>query len=190
MFLRLAQGWNNESYSAAAAFLESTFNHSQVCPGTVLECGSGLTSLLLAYVRTQRRKQVFSLENDPGWLASTRSKLAEYGFHTDFLLHTALVDYGSFTWYDVSALPEECRDIGLVICDGPPGDTPGGRYGLLPLMIDRMRPDCLILMDDTSRAQEEAIVERWRREFGIVVREESASFSVLQLPAAAGRQAI
>ena len=46
---------------------------------------------------------------------------------------------GSFVWYDVpkDVWPAEFR---LVVCDGPPGDMKGGRYGLLPLVGARLPP--------------------------------------------------
>ena len=55
-------------------------------------------------------------------------------------------------------------DFGMVICDGPPGDTKGGRYGMLPIMSDRLRSGCVILLDDADRADEIAITKRWKKE--------------------------
>ncbi len=127
---------------------------------------------------------VFSLENDREWAALTLKRLREHHL-PDVLVEAPLVDYGEFSWYDVQQLPDTCRDISFVVCDGPPGSTPGGRYGLLPLMIGRMKPGCLILVDDTSRPQEAEMVKRWGLEFGVVVSSKSARFSLLQLPGGA-----
>jgi hypothetical protein len=54
----------------------------------------------------------------------------------------------------------------LVICDGPPGTTKGGRYGLVPIMRERLKPGCAILLDDAGREQERAIADRWKTELG------------------------
>jgi hypothetical protein len=60
----------------------------------------------------------------------------------------------------------------LVVCDGPPGSTKGGRFGLVPIMRERLEPGCVILLDDASREQELAIARRWEAEIG-------ASFEIL-----------
>jgi hypothetical protein len=60
----------------------------------------------------------------------------------------------------------------LVVCDGPPYDTKGGRYGLVPRMRERLQPGCVILLDDAYREQERAIARRWKAELG-------ASFTIL-----------
>ena len=52
----------------------------------------------------------------------------------------------------------------LVICDGPPGTTKGGRYGFLPMMKQKLKPGCVILLDDAAREQEQLIVEHWTKE--------------------------
>lgn len=54
----------------------------------------------------------------------------------------------------------------LVLCDGPPGNTPGGRYGLLPVLGHRLSPSVVILLDDAGRPDERAIADRWTAELG------------------------
>jgi hypothetical protein len=54
----------------------------------------------------------------------------------------------------------------LVVCDGPPGSTKGGRYGLVPIMREWLKPGCVILLDDAGREQERAIARRWEAELG------------------------
>jgi hypothetical protein len=80
-----------------------------------------------------------------------------------------LRDYGEFAWYDprLASMP---RAFGLVVCDGPPASTRGGRYGLVPIMKERLQPGCVILLDDAGREQELAIAERWKNELGATLR--------------------
>jgi hypothetical protein len=54
----------------------------------------------------------------------------------------------------------------MVICDGPPGGTKGGRYGLIPIMSERLATGCTILLDDVVRESERAIANRWQAETG------------------------
>jgi len=81
---------------------------------------------------------------------------------------TPLKDYGTFEWYDVSttSIP---RDISLVICDGPPHYTKGGRYGLLPVLSKHLADGAIILLDDYSREHEKQIVKDWKIDFEIEV---------------------
>jgi hypothetical protein len=52
----------------------------------------------------------------------------------------------------------------LVVCDGPPRRTKGGRYGLVPIMRERLKSGCIILLDDAGRDEELTIAKRWAGE--------------------------
>jgi hypothetical protein len=77
-----------------------------------------------------------------------------------------LREFNGYSWYDAPRedLPHR---IGLVICDGPPGQTPGGRFGLLPQMRERLAPGATILLDDVDREGERAVLARWEAEEGL-----------------------
>jgi hypothetical protein len=78
-------------------------------------------------------------------------------------LSSPLRDYGDFSWYDPPSqnLPDQFR---LVVCDGPPGQTKGGRYGLLPVFGPRLREGTVIVLDDADRPAEVELVNRWKSE--------------------------
>ena len=60
--------------------------------------------------------------------------------------------------------------ISLVICDGPPGDTRGGRYGLLPVCASHLADGCVILMDDAERMGEQAAISNWQNQYAVTVQ--------------------
>lgn len=60
--------------------------------------------------------------------------------------------------------------FGLVVCYGPPGDTPGGRYGMLPVMRARLDRRCVILLDDVQRPAEREVAGRWAQELNAAYR--------------------
>jgi hypothetical protein len=88
--------------------------------------------------------------------------LDRLGFGHVRVLHAPLKAYAGFHWYEMAAdlLPD---DIDLVICDGPPGNTPGGRFGLMPVVGPRLARQCVILLDDTHRRSERRLIAFWRR---------------------------
>ena len=72
----------------------------------------------------------------------------------------ALKNYSDYSWYDppLDLMPD---NFALIIYDGPPGDGRGGRYGLAPILAKRLKPGCVILLDDAAREQETEIAVRW-----------------------------
>ena len=74
------------------------------------------------------------------------------------------VDGRDHAWYDLLALPPDAGPIDLLVVDGPPGAMQKqARYPAVPLLIDRMAPDAVIVMDDGARPDEQAAVAEWTR---------------------------
>jgi predicted O-methyltransferase YrrM len=164
----LLYGWNNP-WSLRQELICQLWDDAWHTRGPILECGSGLSTILLAAVAEKRRKEVIVLEHDFRWHQRMTRVLETFGLMTVRLVHAPLVESATYSWYDVpSDLP---AGITLVICDGPPGETRGGRYGLLPRMGRHLSPDCVILVDDAARPGEQAVLERWAEEFSIRRRE-------------------
>lgn len=181
----LSFGWGNTAWSASEGFLAVAIEQAQQVSGPILECGSGLSSLLVASaLMTSRRRRTtyWALEHSPTWGEFMFRQAHRYDLTNICFCVEPLVDYGEFTWY--APPPRSRKLIGLVICDGPPGDTPGGRYGLLPVMRDRLAPGCTIILDDLVRIGEQEIMLRWKREFdvqGVVTGDRP--FAILKVPA-------
>ncbi len=161
----LRKGWGNEVWSASEELLIGLIREAWKTPGPVLECGSGLSTLLLGAIGMRVGWEVWTLEHDAFWAEHVRQALCHFGMTNVHLLHAPLRDYGAFHWYDV---PPEMLPacFSLVLCDGPPGNTPGGRYGLLPVLGHRLSPTVVILLDDAGRPEEQAIAHRWTAELG------------------------
>ncbi|MEU6248325.1 class I SAM-dependent methyltransferase [Glycomyces sp. NPDC047010] len=136
----------------------------------VLECGSGSTTVVLAYaLRSLGRGHVHSLEHDPRFAELTRTMLKERGLDewatvVDAPLAEVEIGGAPWRWYDPDAVP--ASEIDLLLVDGPPGTTgPQARYPALPVLIDRLAEDALVVLDDTRRDDEHRIGERWAAEF-------------------------
>lgn len=161
----LRYGYGNRGWSAEYEYLEEIIRRVRTTDGPILECGCGLTTLLVLAVLGEDAGRLLALEHNAGWAERVAQRCAEHGLPADRVLHAPLRDYGGYAWYGVDGarLP---RDIQLVICDGPPSDTKGGRTGLLPQLHERFAQDCIILVDDMGRAADRDMVASWVGEYG------------------------
>ena len=157
-------GWGNQSYSAHPEYLEEIVRRSATTSGPVLECGSGLSTLLLGLFAARRGLQVWSLEHDPKWYEQTATPLRRCRIEGVGLVLAPLRSYGEFSWYDVP-LEEMPLWFSMIVCDGPPQKTtPGDRYGLLPVMRDHLGPGSVILLDDVLTQEPDPVLSRWLQE--------------------------
>jgi hypothetical protein len=179
----LVYGWGNMGWSARDEYLAACLARVQSAAGPVLECGSGLSTLLAGIVASRRGVPYWALEHDAGWAEKVRASLRAHRVARVVLDRAPLRDYGEYSWYDppLGAMPER---FSLVICDGPPGATKGGRAGFLPVMRSRLAPGCRILLDDAARERERAIARRWSEELGakVMLRGSAKPFIELRLP--------
>lgn len=159
----LSIGWGNEGFAAQTDYLEEVSRQAARTNGPVLECGSGLTTIMLGLLAGRRGVQTWSLEHFPEWQARVTKVVERFEVPNVQICSAPLRSYGEFTWYEpaLSEMPEEFQ---LVICDGPPGATVGGRYGLLPVMGERLPPGSIILLDDATRPGELECLRRWTSE--------------------------
>jgi hypothetical protein len=177
--LRLA--WANDGYAGSVEYLTEVASQAVAASGPILECGSGLSTILLGLLAARRGIDVWSLEHLPEWHARVVAVLESLDVPTKHLCLSPLRSYGEFDWYDlpVVSMPREFR---LVICDGPPGTNRGGRYGLLPVMRARLARHSLVLLDDATRLEEQLVIRRWAAEAGWSMMRppgSSSSFAVI-----------
>lgn len=160
----LFAAWSNDS-AGDVGYMKATVERALDADRPILECGSGLTTVLLAIFSQQ---PVISLESHETWRSLVQSELDQLRPHSVRLVHAPLTAYNGFHWYDLSdvALPDK---FGLVVCDGPAcSDVPGGRVGLLPVLGQRIIPGAIVVVDEHMQKAETAAIGRWRADFGLV----------------------
>ena len=155
----LNYGWQNGGWSASDAFLRGCIREALLCKGSILECGTGLTTLAMGVIADIRGISILSLEHDEAWAKRVRQVANDNGIRSVVVHQAPLKDHGHFSWY---AMPSErfSKRFSLVVCDGPPGNTTGGRYGLFPVAHRTFRDDCVILLDDAIRDGEQEVARR------------------------------
>jgi hypothetical protein len=163
VFERLRRIPGLDNGSAHATIMCEAYNRTLESGGDVLECGPGLSTIALEAAARQTGATVYSLEHSQQWVSRTRRLLRSVGARQVELRHVGLAHFGEFDWYDV---PDDLPSaFGVVLCDGPPGVIDGGRFGLVPVMGERIA-GASILVDDADRPAEAAILARWADEFG------------------------
>lgn len=161
------RGW-----AASPDFLLALVHEVQLSkPGTVLECSSGASTVVLARCLQQLGAgRVLSLEHDPHYGAQTRRELARHGLSgwaqvIDAPLCEHALDGENWTWYDIKNLPADLA-IDLLVIDGPPQATRSlARYPAGPLLFPLLAAGATVYLDDAARPDEQAIVRRWQAAF-------------------------
>jgi hypothetical protein len=171
---RLQTAWDNEGMAAQTAYLREVARHASQTPGPILECGSGLTTLIIGLLAGRRNIESWTFEHFAEWHKRVSETLARQGITTVNNCLAPLRDYGDFSWYDPprETLPDR---FSVIVCDGPPGSTKGGRYGVVPVLKDKLAPGTIILLDDADREAEADALKRWSEllELSISLHEET-----------------
>ncbi len=160
-----------QNWSAAADFLQLIVDYClQVQPSYVLECSSGLTSLLLARSCQRNAKgRVVSLEDGEQYAANTRSYIQRYGLdrHASVIhapLQKIIIDEVAYAWYATRAIPD--GEIEMLVIDGPSSFIQkNSRYPALPILHPRLANGCRVFLDDAARPDEREIVGLWLAKF-------------------------
>lgn len=143
---------------------------------TVIEFGSGLSTLWLSLANAQRERpvRIISLEHDEEWAAETRNLLARHG-RTDVELRVAALQrlqVGSWEgpWYDVATIAD-VSGVSLAIVDGPPSTTSDlARQPALQMLRSKVaRSGALVVLDDINRGDEQQIRDAWLEMDGVSV---------------------
>lgn len=143
------------------------------CPSSIVECGSGISTLMVAaWLRERGVGHVVSFEHDAKWADVTRSILQREGL-TDWatVVVAPLASIDAFgrriMWYDIQEVKSVVSDnIELVIVDGPPSVVAGNalnRLGAMHVLAENCADDCVIVLDDAFRRGEREVVVTWQQ---------------------------
>ena len=139
-------------------------------PSLVVECGSGLSTLVLALAADQHGldTRIVCLEHQSEYAAATRSLLDRHGVGHRVEIREAPLERTSIPdhetpWYAEAALVD-LDDIGVLLVDGPPMATGSrARFPAVPLLLGHFAKQCTIVMDDLDRDSDRETAEAWSR---------------------------
>jgi predicted O-methyltransferase YrrM len=137
---------------------------------TVVECGSGFSTLALARLVREREGRLVSLEHDELWAGRVREHLAAAGLTETAEVVLAPLEPGTgLPWYAADALRSVPDRIDVLLVDGPPAFAPGtglSRYPALPVLLPRLTDGAVVVLDDLDRPGEQQVLAAWTRECG------------------------
>lgn len=141
-------------------------------PTTIIELGSGLSTLMLAkYAQIVRLNSeidplIYSIEHNQVWSNQILDLLEKYGlleFIKLCLFPIKTLTFNGFQGktYDITEIINHKYDF--VLIDGPPPDV--GRMLTLPSLIRSTSSSAIILIDDAQRYSEREAIMKWIRNY-------------------------
>ncbi len=162
---KLIYGWGNAGWSGWEDFLAGCVDEAlNLEDGAVVECGTGLSTLLVGSIVTSRQVPHIALEHHAEWADNIQTWCDRYGLSTQ-VLHAPLMDGPDYDWYDTTNIALLATAT-LVLCDGPPGDTKGGRSGVMDKLAPMVTSGTRVLMDDVDRPAELELTRVWADRLG------------------------
>jgi len=140
-------------------------------PNHVMELGSGLSTLVMAYAWEACGKGTLTaLDDHAGYAARTRRQLSEHNldaYATVVLtrFRRLEIDCGVPFWYALPDLRAE-PPIDLLFIDGPMRDFhPRIRYPALPVLHEYLADNAIVVVDDCHKMDNSYILRDWLAEF-------------------------
>lgn len=136
-------------------------------PKLMVECGSGASTVWLAYAARAAGARLVSLEHLERYAAETAGELARHGLGDVAEVRLAPleeleIEGTGYHWYGRRAW-EDIEHIDMLLVDGPPKATgKHARFPAVPLLESRLADRCTIVFDDVHRKEEREILDRWR----------------------------
>lgn len=152
-------GWGNPDWSASQPLALHVARELLARKVDVVELGSGLTTLILGVVADHLRTRVLSIDHDRHWGERITRVLRSHQVESVNVIHAPLKDYGEYDWYELPPTVEPSV-FGIVVVDGPPGATRGGRRGVNQLLIPHIPSCALVFVDDVGRPAEKELAEQ------------------------------
>jgi predicted O-methyltransferase YrrM len=139
-------------------------------PNLVVELGSGVSTVVIAYALKELQKgKLISIDHDESYLAQTKKVLERHELSRLVDLNLAplsdvKVNNDVVKWYEIDKKVIN-DNIDILFIDGPPRTVFNqARYPALPFFMDHLSKNSLIILDDGTREDEKSIVDRWHKE--------------------------
>lgn len=141
-------------------------------PKTIVELGSGVTTVVSAYALEEYSPKgtIISFDHDSDFADKTKDELYYHNLQKyvqilEAPLVPSQINGTKRQWYDIDFSKIQ-GDIDLLIIDGPPLKTQkNARYPALPAFYSRLSKNAVIILHDTHRQTESSSIENWMKEY-------------------------
>ena len=160
----------NRGYAASPDFLNEVLETiEQIRPKRILEASCGISSISISEFLIKNNwtdVEHIALEHDEFYWKECNEKIRN---DKSQIIHAPIKEYSiegkSWKWYDIEKV-KDFENIDLIIIDGPPAYLQKlSRYPALPLLHQNLSPNCVVLLDDCYRPQEQTIASRWAESY-------------------------
>lgn len=124
--------------------------------------------------------RIISLDHDEHYAQNSAREIKNHQLdNIASVIYAPLREYSiidkKMLWYHTPLL-DKIKFIDMLIIDGPPASTQKlARYPALPLLIDSLSDDAVIILDDGNREDEQEIIKLWLAEFPGLVHQKIES---------------
>lgn len=149
------------NWAASPDLLLTLHHHARAAtPQTIVDLGSGLSTLILA--KSAPVARIVSVDNSPEFAAKTAQMLRNHNVTNVDLRVAPLVTHSSgVDWYHSSALAGIGK-IDLLFIDGPPGSKNSqARHPAFDECLQLLSPRAIVIIDDVGRDGERVLAQKF-----------------------------
>lgn len=165
VFTALKENSPSPAFAAPARVLKATWDMACSANGPILECGSGISTLVIGIALMQQKSphSVYTLESDLNWVKRVGQWLQRYSVENVVLNYCPLVPHARGNWYDAD--PNSLPDFDGVFVDGPPRALNqvaiSERSVLWDVLGARIAQARTWIIDDASTPHEKRVVQQY-----------------------------
>lgn len=144
---------------------------------TIIEFGSGISTLYLAWAARKIDARLLSIEENEGWCDKVKDMLQQNGLDgfcdlQPVACREVRMNGYMCRWYDVERVKRiiEQQRFDLVIVDGPTAYQKGqetARRPAIDVLRDNLAETYAIFLDDAMRPGERRVLEAWEASLGL-----------------------
>jgi hypothetical protein len=160
----------DEPYAMGPRSLKEVYDRCFAAKGPILECGSGITTIIAAIACLRNGQMVHSLEHDLDWFRHVRNYINLWKVKPAALYYAPLAEYPDpdndkmpMMWYGDGVLDDLPKEFDVVLIDGPPRRY--RREGVYKLVGDRIK-NAVWIVDDTEDPKELASLTKYVELYG------------------------
>ena len=147
--------YGSPGFALPPAALEECWAMARQAHGDILECGSGLSTLVMGLALKGSARRLYSLENNLEWVDRVQTWLERYGVENVRLIYAPLQPGPHGVWYGAEASDLPDRFDGLLV-DGPKRDDGVNRLAVFDVLGDAIRGARTWIVDDVEDLTPEA----------------------------------